>query len=237
MLKEKLSYSFAKNLLSKPFEQVKYELEQPFCPSPIMERGNRWESAIQEGMTKVLPFKDTATRGKKFDKFREDQAEISDYYKENQFMICTEQECAETANMLKALSPEVKKIVEHSEYQVHVEYEDEGIDVHGFVDFLGDCIYDLKISDPSPDKFSKQVINFSWDLQAYLYVKAFDFQKEFKWIVISPEAPYTNRIYTANQKFIDAGKRKYETAKKLFCQFNLDLPADIEQELECPRWA
>ena len=237
MLKEKLSYSFAKNLLSKPFETIKHDLTKPFVPSPVMEAGNRNELVIMQGMDKVVPFTETATRGKKFDEFRKDKIAADSFYAEHPYMICTGKECAETANLLKALSPEVAEIVEHSEYQVHLEFIDDGINVHGYTDWLGDAIYDLKISDPSPDKFSKQVINFSWDLQAYLYSKATDFKYEFKWIVISPEAPYTNRIYTANQKFIDAGRRKYERAKVLFCQFNLDLPADIEQELECPRWA
>ena len=235
MLKPKLSYSFGKSLLTKPFELIKYELNKPFVPSPVMDRGSRFEYVLQYGMRDLVLYTETATRGVKFNNFARDTAIVNELYMDHPYLICTQAEYDAAQVFCDSISYRVQSIVTGSTFQDHFEFEEDDVISHGYTDFLSDyCIYDLKISDPAPEAFSKQVVNFKWHLQAYMYTKALE--RPFCWIVIGPEAPHVCRIYECNDRFLKSGERLFNEAKVLFKEFNLDQPQEIARELHAPAW-
>lgn len=226
MKKAKLSASFAKQLLKKPFEQIEYELKQPRTPNDAMEQGNRWEHVIIHGLDDLVVWEQTKTKGDKFKAFKKEQ-------QCEPYLVVSKSEYESTKLMFNNVSDEVKQIVKNSIYQHYFKFDN----THGYMDFVTkDIIYDMKVSDINPEKFAKQVINMGWDIQAYVYKKAFDFERDFKWIVVSPEAPHVNRIFNCDQKFIDSGKMKYQKAEILFNEFNSEYDKGIEFELSPPNW-
>ena len=238
MLKEKLSYSFASKLLSTMPEVVKYELTQPKEPSDAMDDGSRIEYCLANGMDdlKVLEYK---SRTQAFRDERDSIIESSELYKKHPYLICLKNKAATCQKMLDNLSFQVKQIIKRCEKQVHIELDCFDVPTHGYLDLESDdCVYELKFSDPTPEKFAKQVINMSWDIQAFIYFTyAESVGKQFKWIVVSPQAPYVQRIYNiCDMRCIERGESRFLEAVELFKQFNKDESVNIEQYLDFPSW-
>jgi hypothetical protein len=106
-------------------------------------------------------------------------------------------------------------------------------------------IVDLKTCvDARPDPFVRSVINFSYQVQAALYVdvaEAIDGKKrDFYWVAVEKDAPYAVAVYKASDEMLEHGRQQYRKAIDLYKECaSLDLwPAYSQQvqTLELPGW-
>ena len=106
-------------------------------------------------------------------------------------------------------------------------------------------IVDLKTCvDARPDPFVRSVINFSYQVQAALYVdvaEAIDGKKrDFYWVAVEKDAPYAVAVYKASDEMLEHGRQQYRKAIDLYKECAaLDLwPAYSQQlqTLELPGW-
>ena len=106
-------------------------------------------------------------------------------------------------------------------------------------------IVDLKTCvDARPDPFVRSVINFSYQVQAALYVdvaEAIDGKKrDFYWVGVEKDAPYAVAVYKASEEMLEHGRQQYRKAIDLYKECAaLDLwPAYSQQvqTLELPGW-
>jgi hypothetical protein len=107
-------------------------------------------------------------------------------------------------------------------------------------------IVDLKTCiDARPDPFGRSVINFSYQVQAALYVdvaEAIDGKKrDFYWVAVEKDAPYAVAVYKASDEMLEHGRQQYRKAIDLYKECAaLDLwPAYSQQvqTLHLPGWA
>jgi len=207
MLKERLSYSLAKNLISKPIARVAYDILNPTSTSNAGHNGNRLEQVLRSGSTEeLMVWTDTKTRGIKFEKW----AKEKDYPLE---LCCTENEYHEACSFLKSMASQgICSLVRGMDYQEHIE----GDGWHGYLDFSNsEIIYDLKVTSKAgtPDDWAKTVLNMHYDIQAYLYTLD---GRELRWIVVDDSAPFPAFIGEPHYDFIESGRQKFEKARKLF---------------------
>lgn len=106
-------------------------------------------------------------------------------------------------------------------------------------------IVDLKTCvDARPDPFVRSVINFSYQVQAALYVdvaEAIDGKKrDFYWVAVEKDAPYAVAVYKASDEMLEHGRQQYRKGIELYKECAaLDLwPAYSQQvqTLELPGW-
>ena len=106
-------------------------------------------------------------------------------------------------------------------------------------------IVDLKTCvDARPDPFVRSVINFSYQVQAALYVdvaEAIDGKKrDFYWVAVEKDAPYAVAVYKASDEMLELGRQQYRKGIELYKECAaLDLwPAYSQQvqTLELPGW-
>ena len=82
-------------------------------------------------------------------------------------------------------------------------------------------IVDLKTaSDASTDKFSRDAINYGYDLQAGMYSQGIEActgeEYKFVFIVIEKEAPYAINILQADDAFVKHGKRIFRELMMIY---------------------
>jgi hypothetical protein len=106
-------------------------------------------------------------------------------------------------------------------------------------------IIDLKTTtDARPDPFVRSVINFSYQVQAALYVdvaEAIDGKKrDFYWVAVEKDTPYAVAVYKASDEMLEHGRQQYRKAIDLYKECAaLDLfPAYSQQVqiLDLPGW-
>ena len=79
----------------------------------------------------------------------------------------------------------------------------------------------------------------NWDIQAFLYHKYAELtNRQFRWIVVSPKKPHTQRIFwLPDMRFIERGESRFLEAQELFKQFNKNEEINIVDSLDAPKWA
>jgi len=106
-------------------------------------------------------------------------------------------------------------------------------------------IVDLKTCvDARPDPFVRSVINFSYQVQAALYVDVAETidgkKRDFYWVAVEKDAPYAVAVYKASDEMLEHGRQQYRKAIDLYKECAaLDLwPAYSQQvqTLELPGW-
>jgi len=106
-------------------------------------------------------------------------------------------------------------------------------------------IVDLKTCvDARPDPFVRSVINFSYQVQAALYVDVAETidgkKRDFYWVAVEKDAPYAVAVYKASEEMLEHGRQQYRKAIDLYKECAaLDLwPAYSQQvqTLELPGW-
>jgi homoserine acetyltransferase len=106
-------------------------------------------------------------------------------------------------------------------------------------------IIDLKTTtDARPDTFVRSVINFSYQVQAALYVdvaEAIDGKKrDFYWVAVEKDTPFAVAVYKASDEMLEHGRQQYRKAIDLYKECAaLDLfPAYSQQVqiLDLPGW-
>tara|TARA_R110000824_G_scaffold181537_6_gene362399 strand:+ start:3496 stop:4335 length:840 start_codon:yes stop_codon:yes gene_type:complete len=125
------------------------------------------------------------------------------------------------------LKEELLKNVEAASYLEDADYEVpaiamiDGIPFRGKADIIkGDKIIDLKTTGDIA-KFKWSALNFSYDLQAYLYLQLFPNAKEFEFVVIDKKT-FEIGIYTCSEDFLLSGKRKLQKGIKDYKHFFIE---------------
>jgi hypothetical protein len=99
--------------------------------------------------------------------------------------------------------------------------------------------------DASPAAFTKSVVNFAYDMQAFVYPDGLRHVTgellPFLFIAVEKEPPHQVAVYDLDFPFIDRGERHWRDALASFAACNASgvwpgYPADI-QTLSAPRWA
>ena len=91
----------------------------------------------------------------------------------------------------------------------------------GFLDCLGDGFISDSKSSMSVSKFRYSVRDFGYDIQAYLYTKAFNIDK-FYWVVQEKKEPYLPALVECSEESLFAGEMKVNEALesiKTFLQY------------------
>lgn len=145
--KEKLSYSFAKTLREKPFDKIRWELENEKKATTNMARGNLFEHALWKGNLDNCIIGKWETRCASHDKWansiiesfkteldeavktKADSDKIQvmkdryEYYKKNQYMFASKKEYALANGALNFVGDKLKSYLDGCEYQQHFNAE------------------------------------------------------------------------------------------------------------------
>lgn len=107
--------------------------------------------------------------------------------------------------------------------------------------------FDIKTTaDASPEKFTRQIIDLGYDMQAAFYLdglKANGINREnFAFIAIEKEPPYNIEIYMLDSEFLEYGRKRYEKALQKFIECTsmdefYSYTADSVNVLKLPKWA
>lgn len=106
---------------------------------------------------------------------------------------------------------------------------------------------DLKsCQDARPDEFSKSIFNYGYDLQAALYMDAFEWATgkpigAFEFAAVEKEMPHGHKLYLPDETMIQEGRRSYRAALNLFaeCERSGDWPCltcDGPELISLPSW-
>lgn len=114
-----------------------------------------------------------------------------------------------------------------------------GIPFRGFVDAMSeDIIVDVKTTqDASPDGFSRSVYNFSYHLQAAIYMELTG-AKQYYIIAIESSSPYSVVIYKLSQDAMDSGYAMLQRGIDSFKNWDgSETGYKNNVILDLPRWA
>lgn len=97
------------------------------------------------------------------------------------------------------------------EFNQKLDISGEVIPFRGFLDCLGKGFISDSKSSRSVKGFSRDVRVFGYDIQAFLYTRAFGFQ-DFYWVVQEKAYPYLPAVYKATEDTLASGERKVTRA-------------------------
>ncbi len=97
------------------------------------------------------------------------------------------------------------------EFNQKLDIGGEVIPFRGFLDCLGKGFISDSKSSRSVKGFSRDVRVFGYDIQAFLYTRAFGFQ-DFYWVVQEKAYPYLPAVYKATEDTLASGERKVARA-------------------------
>jgi len=229
-MKERLSYSTGKTLIKyRDMPEVAiWKLDNPTPPTQQMIMGTALEQMIA-GADDIAVFDGDRRAGDKWKAF-------SKLNKDKIILKRSEYDTLKVEmELVKALAPSVCEM----EYQHHFEFEDRGVNVHGFLDFWdkGSLVVDLKRSDPEPMAFAKTAANFFYALQAYIYHRATG--DDFAWLIVGPDEPHPVRLYLPDDQTLRIGAEMYEQAHELFVRYQAGefVPTKLKTEIvTSPGW-
>jgi hypothetical protein len=98
----------------------------------------------------------------------------------------------------------------------------EGIECEGTLDAFDDAsIVDVKVCESAhPEKFSRHVYDFGYDVQAAAYTEALDTleperagRRQYIWAVVEPDAPYRCLVRNIGAMYLEIGRNRWSRAK------------------------
>ena len=215
-MKSRASYSCLKVLMEfKKFPQKAiYKLDNWKEPSRQMELGTALEAFINGDVDEIIEVYDgpitKVTRSTKA--FKEWKADanpdiilmLPDEYEQEK----------DNAQKIMDLVPPISKL----EQQYHFEFEHGAHKVHGYMDYIyhdRSIIYELKRG--NIEIFEKNIGNFMYALQAYIYKTAMP-DYDFQWWVFDPEIEHLFKK-KPDQKVLETGHGYFIEAMELFDQY------------------
>lgn len=117
----------------------------------------------------------------------------------------------EIANHLVVEAVESGEALWHKRFfWLECDYSDEPIEFKCELDLLSPrYICDVKsAADTRPEAFARQVWKFGYDVQAYLYSKVTNFDRQFVWVVFKNSPPYNVETYLASPAILDSGAQR-----------------------------
>lgn len=95
-----------------------------------------------------------------------------------------------------------------------------------------------KTQDARPEAFSRTIDNYGYDMQAALYLDAYEWATgdtaTFEFAAVEEKMPHGLKLYTPDQTMLDEGRRKYREALLTFaaCQKTGEWPNLLCEEVE-----
>lgn len=229
--KDYLSYSSIKNALADTALFDKYMKGEVVYESPALKFGTMYDMLLFErdkAMDQYMVLDDETILGWCSDKvLGMKNPKMSKEYKEIKSQYLSEIEekgkiavPAEEWQMAKDMINRLTACGLHKSHlsgDYQVEFNKEIDTTYGPVKFRGflDCLGDGFISDSktsmSISKFRYSVRDFGYDIQAYLYTKAFDVDR-FYWVVQEKKDPYLPALVECSEETLFAGEMKVNEA-------------------------
>ena len=228
-----LSYSSLKEFMKSPAHFLAYK-NRELKETPAMRFGTAVHSAILEPQKFINQYDKTDLR-------RNTKA-----YKEldDSKLWLSSSEWSSIEGIKRSISRNVSASDELSKC-VHFEQEVKGlikgVEFRGFVDAMSqDTIIDLKTTqDASPDGFAKSVYNFSYHLQASIYLELTGADRYFI-LAVENQSPYSCALYELSQDALDSGRAMLEKGIAMFKDWDGSYQGYEKhnfQKLDLPRWA
>tara|TARA_R110002167_G_scaffold79195_1_gene218753 strand:+ start:3490 stop:4269 length:780 start_codon:yes stop_codon:yes gene_type:complete len=130
--------------------------------------------------------------------------------------LISEEDYTQCVDMITRLDDSgVRQIYLEGDFQVEflqeIDFDGITVPVRGFLDTLGDGFISDSKSSRSVKGFSRDVISYGYDIQAYIYTQAFGV-KDFYWVVQEKAYPYLPAVFKASEETLDFGKKKVAKA-------------------------
>ena len=212
-----LSFSSLKSFSKSPAHFAHYKLKE-FKSSPAMKRGKLAHLlALEPEKENELHIIDVATRASKAFKTAVEE--------HGEDIVFTSREHLEALNLAKQIHahPLASKLIKEAvKVEKHLFWELDGVKFHGFADVVGkDYICDVKITDSSPKKVQRTVIDFAYHMQLALYGFAEFGMKSHKSYIIAcdPSAPHSVVVYELSSEMMRDGLNIARLELTMFKQF------------------
>ena len=202
--KNALSSSSLKTLLKSPktYRNI-LNYGDPNSDSPALAAGKlvHW-MVLESHKIDKLHFVDVTTKNTKV--YKEAKAKYGEVF------LTKERSAAERLTDAVLRNEAALKLLNNSEFEVPEIQMIEGLAFRGKADIIqGDTIIDLKTSQDL-NSFKYSCDKFSYDLQAWLYLKLFD-KKKFTFLVID-KASTDIGIFETTDEFLARGENKFKQA-------------------------
>ena len=202
--KNALSSSSLKTLLKSPktYRNI-LNYGDPNSDSPALAAGKlvHW-MVLESHKIDKLHFVDVTTKNTKV--YKEAKAKYGEVF------LTKEKNAAERLTDAVLRNEAALKLLNNSEFEVPQVQMLEGLPFRGKCDIIqGDTIIDLKTSQDL-NSFKYSCDKFSYDLQAWLYLKLFD-KKKFTFLVID-KASTDIGIFETTDEFLARGENKFKQA-------------------------
>jgi len=105
-----------------------------------------------------------------------------------------------------------------------------------------DWVIDVKTCQDNTERgFMRSVIDYGYDLQAYVYLSNFT-DHRFAWVAIKSSPPYSVECYTASESLLELGRQKFEAYARHYreCRETKSWRSATHNQLitvDAPEWA
>ena len=209
--KNALSASSIKTILNSPKQYIKNMVEGQKESQPLRDGKLFHWKILEPEKFDSLHIVDVASKNTKT--YKEAVAEFGEVYTRAEIDNCN--------ILVKAINNNkfCKDLISQGEYEIPNIMMLDGIPIRGKADcIVGDTIIDLKTTNDILN-FKWSAKKYSYDLQAYLYVRMFEKVNNFKFICIDKKTLELG-VFDCSPEFLDSGRRKFEKGieiyKKLF---------------------
>lgn len=193
-----LSYSSLKEFLKSPAHFLTYKNKET-KESPAMRLGTAAHAAILEPQKFDAEYDTTDLRRntKAYKELPQDKI----YLSQSEWKSVVNMK----ANVMSNLSAS-DELHHCDRFETKVQGEIDGVEFRGFVDAMNDdTIIDLKTTqDASPEGFRKSLGNYSYHLQAAIYLKLTGAKRYFI-IAVESSPPYNTCVYELSEDTLEAG--------------------------------
>lgn len=217
----RLSFTALKEFAKSPNHYLAYK-EKKSVDSPALRRGRLIHKLVLEpdAFSKEFAVAPTCDRRTKVGK--ELWHDFEFFCTNNNLTAVTQAEYIEADAVARAIeknpiSRDLLRSCKH--FEQHIEGELYGVDFHGYVDAMGDCVVDLKTTQAAdPDSFARTIVNNRYYLQAAIYCRITGIDR-FMFIAAETAVPHNVAVYELSADWFAIGDDYLETYVTRFKQW------------------
>jgi len=208
----RLSFTALKEFAKSPSHFIAYK-QKKTTDSPAMRRGRLIHKLVLEPQDFAKEFAVAPTCDRRTKVGKELWHDFEFFCTNNNITPVTQAEYQEAQDVAAAIqandiSRELLRSCKH--FEQHIEGDIFGIDFHGYVDAMGDCIVDLKTTqNAEPDAFVRTVINNRYYLQAAIYFHLTGIDR-FLFIAVETAQPFSVAVYELSSEWFQIGEMQLE---------------------------
>jgi len=209
----RLSFTALKEFAKSPNHFLAYKSKET-TDSPAMRRGRLIHKLVLEADEFAKEFAVAPTCDRRTKVGKELWHDFEFFCTNNNITPVTQQEYNEADAVARAIeknkvSRDLLRSCRH--FEQHIEGDIFGIEFHGYVDAMGDCLVDLKTTQAAdPDTFTRTIINNKYYLQAAIYCHLTGIER-FLFIAAETASPYNVAVYELSSEWFTLGQHYLET--------------------------